>query len=73
MLSKINKIIIIRGDFLSERLERFTYTRGDLEIVTNQCKDCQYNENKPLSCLKYTRIPNGTRSGKIKCPYKNIK
>ena len=59
--------------FLSERIDRFFYKKGDLITVTNQCKNCCFNENKPLSCVKYTRIPNGTRSGKIKCPYKTIK
>lgn len=56
-----------------ERSRRFLYEEGDLEIVANQCKDCCYNENKPLSCEKYVRIPNGTRSGKIQCPYKRMK
>lgn len=53
-----------------ERKKRFLYENGDLNIVVNQCKNCCYNENKPLSCQKYARIPNGTRSSKVKCPYK---
>lgn len=53
-----------------ERNKRFLYEDGDLKIVKNQCKDCRFNENKPLSCKKFTRIPNGTRSYKITCPYK---
>jgi hypothetical protein len=58
---------------LTDRNERFMYKTGDLEVVINQCKDCRYNENKPLSCQKYVRIPNGTRSSKVKCPYKETK
>ena len=58
---------------LSDRSERFLYKLGDLEVITSQCKDCCYNENKPLSCKKYERIPRGTRSNNIKCPYKEIK
>ena len=53
-----------------ERSKHFLYEKGDLKIVINQCKDCCYYENKALSCKKYARIPNGTRSGKIQCPYK---
>ena len=53
-----------------ERNKRFLYENGDLGILKSQCKDCCYNENKPLSCKKYTKIPNGTRSSKIICPCK---
>lgn len=55
-----------------KRNKRFLYENGDLSIVKNQCKDCCYNDNKPLSCKKYIRIPNGTRSYKITCPYKKV-
>lgn len=55
---------------MSERSRRFLYEKGDLEMVVSQCKHCRYNENKPLSCQKYARIPNGTRSGKVKCPHR---
>ena len=58
---------------MEKRKERFIYEKGDLVKVINQCKDCRYNEDKPLSCSCYARIPNGTRSGKVKCPYKEIK
>ena len=58
------------GMNLSDRSERFQYEKGDFVMVKSQCKDCKFNENKPLSCEKYSRIPNGTRSGKIECPYK---
>ena len=55
---------------MTDRNKRYTYEKEDLQVVVNQCKNCRYNENKPLSCGKYARIPNGTRSSKIKCPYK---
>lgn len=55
---------------MPERNKRFLYEKGDFEVVVNQCKNCRYNENKPLSCQKYARIPNGTRSGKAICPYR---
>ena len=58
---------------MSERNIRFLYEKDDFEVVVNQCKNCRYNENKPLSCQKHIRIPNGTRSGKVTCPYKEEK
>ena len=57
---------------MTNRNKRFLYETDDLDVVINQCKDCCYNENKPLSCQKYARIPSGTRSAKVKCPYKEI-
>lgn len=57
---------------MKDRKKHFLYEDGDLETVTNQCKDCRYNAKNLLSCQKYVRIPNGTRSSKVKCPYKEI-
>ena len=56
---------------MNDRKERFVYKQGDLKRVTNQCKDCCFYTKQPLSCEKYAKIPNGTRSGKIECPFKS--
>lgn len=56
-----------------DRDERFVYKPGDLVVIKYQCADCIYNQKKALSCGKYAKIPNGTRSGKFKCPYKETK
>lgn len=59
-----------KEDEVSERNKRFRYETDDLQIITNQCNGCIYNLNKTLECKQYKRIPNGTRSGKLKCKYR---
>ncbi len=62
-------------DMKKEENNRFVYEKGDIEIKSNQCEFCKYNnsENKDVCIMFPNGKPEEIKNTKKRCEYLDFK